>query len=135
MSTTSSSTSTNKSILEDADAILREYLTWRGFGSSLHAFVSDLKDDQLLGLSSKRLVNKLQLEVDALRLEAIFTWWDDGIGPLLARVEEEVAALGRSLRDSTYRWFLVTCFKQQKNDLIFAFFKGELPNHHMLNLQ
>jgi hypothetical protein len=114
----------SKALLEDADSILREYLTWRGFNSSLYSFASDLKEDQLFGLSSRRLVNKLQVDIEALKLDALFNWWDDGVGPLLARVEEEIAALGRSLRDSTYRLFLVTCFKLQKNDLIINFFKG-----------
>jgi hypothetical protein len=121
----SSSSTIVPSLLEDADSILREYLTWRGFSSTLQAFTNDLKDDFYSGLSSKRLCQKLTGDIEALKLDSIFVWWEEGIGPLLARVEEEVAATGRSLRDSTYRWYLVTCFKQQKIELITAFFKGK----------
>ena len=121
----SSATNAPSSLLDDADSIVREYLTWRGFHGTLQAFSTDSKEDPLIGLSSRRLVLKLAGEVEALRLDALFAWWDEGVGPLLGRVDEEVAAVGRGLRDSTYRWFLVCCFKQQKTDVILSFFKGE----------
>jgi hypothetical protein len=118
----------SSSLLDDADGFVREYLLWRGFYTSLQSFNADSKDDSLMGLSSRRLVQKLAGDVDALRLQCIFTWWDEGIGPLLSRVDDEVAAVGRSLRDSTYRWYLIGCFKQQQSDLILNFFKGEFAN-------
>jgi len=124
---------TSPSLLEDADAIVREYLTWRGFASTLQRFAVDQRDDSLHGLSSKRLVQKLVSDVDELNLESIFSWWDEGVGPLLSRVDDEVAAVGRGLKDATYRWYLVTCSKLHKTDLILTFFKGKSPLKSILD--
>jgi hypothetical protein len=115
---------THNGVLNEADAFVREYLVWRGFYTSLQAFQNDAKDDALVGLSPRRLINKLTADLEALRLESVFSWWDEGVWPLLSRVDEEVAALGRTLRDSTYRWYIVSCYKQQRTEIILAFFKG-----------
>lgn len=118
-----SSSQPSIALLEDADSIVREYLTWRGFGSSLVAFGKDCKEDSLLGLSPERLVQKLVSDVEGLDLDSLFAWWDEGVGPLLSRVDEEIAVLGRGLRDASFRWYLVTCFQKQRTELVLDFFK------------
>lgn len=109
-------------LLDDVDGIVREYLTWRGFGNTLQALSVDIKEDTYSGLSSKRLVEKLFMEIDQLQVDHVFLWWDEAVAPLLLRVEEEVAQIGRSFRDATFRLLIVTLHKHNQQDLILHFF-------------
>lgn len=121
-----SSSSPSGTLLDEADEYVREYLTWRGFLSTSQVFTVEREEDNLLGLSSSRLVTKLNQDIETLDLPKVLSWWDNSVGPLLLRVDEDVATVGRSLRDSTYRLYLVTCSKQQRNDLILNFFQSTL---------
>lgn len=115
-------------VLDEVDGIVREYLTWRGFAQTLQALSQDIKQDFYSGLSSKRLVDRLFAELDLMQVENVFSWWDEGVAPLLMRVEDDVAQIGRSLRDSTFRLLLVTCFRNNQVDVILAFFSKHWPS-------
>jgi len=116
---------TSSSLIAEADAIVCEYLVFRGFSSALSAFQHDAKLDTYGNLSARRLSQRLVAEVEGLSLEGVLAWWHDGIGQILARLDEESATLGRALRDSTLRWFCVEAVKKQRVDLVLNFFKSE----------
>jgi len=58
---------TTSSLLDEADAVVREYLGFRGFGGALLAMAADQRDDALGGLNADRLVARLVAAVSRVR--------------------------------------------------------------------
>ena len=96
--------------IQFADALVREYLTFRGFSGTVRALDHDLAEDKTRGFQVKEIVRELQGLLARRHIDKAMRYWDMLHGWFTSKVDADVEDMAFLLRTSLQKLFLVQCY-------------------------
>ncbi|XP_041916046.1 WD repeat-containing protein 91 [Alosa sapidissima] len=102
------------SAVERTDELVREYLVYRGFTSTLKHLDSEIKSDKEKGFRVDKIIEQLQLFILNGDLTGLKDYWGYLDRRLFCRLEDVYRPTVSKLRTSLFRYYLV-CTVQNKN--------------------
>ncbi|KAG5272227.1 hypothetical protein AALO_G00163030 [Alosa alosa] len=102
------------SAVERTDELVREYLVYRGFTSTLKHLDSEIKSDKEKGFRVDKIIEQLQLFIPNGDLTGLKDYWGYLDRRLFCRLEDVYRPTVSKLRTSLFRYYLV-CTVQNKN--------------------
>uniref|UniRef100_A0A2R5LLM7 WD repeat-containing protein 91 n=1 Tax=Ornithodoros turicata TaxID=34597 RepID=A0A2R5LLM7_9ACAR len=118
------------SALQFADDIVRDYLRYRGFPSSLKAFDTELKADKDKGFRPDRLVEHFSGCMESMDLAGLRDLWCHLDSHVFRRLEQTFLPTVRKLEMALLRLYVVTCIANGRQDKVTEFFDKMAPELH-----
>ncbi|XP_062838929.1 WD repeat-containing protein 91 isoform X1 [Anolis carolinensis] len=116
---------------ERTDELVREYLLFRGFTSTLKQLDAEIKADKEKGFRVDKIVDQLLQFVHSYDLAALRDYWSYLDRRLFSRLEDVYRPTVNKLKISLYRYYLVHTVQTNRNDKTQEFFlkqAAELQN-------
>ncbi|XP_056302700.1 WD repeat-containing protein 91 [Danio aesculapii] len=95
------------SAVERTDDLVREYLIYRGFTSTLKHLDSEIKTDKEKGFRVDKIMDQLQLLIQSCDLTGLKEYWANLERRLFCRLEDVYKPTVSKLRTSLYRFYLI----------------------------
>ncbi|XP_058271538.1 WD repeat-containing protein 91 [Hemibagrus wyckioides] len=95
------------SAVERTDDLVREYLVYRGFTSTLKHLDSEIKADKEKGFRVDKIIEQLQLFIQSYDLAGLKEYWSYLDHRLFSRLEDVYRPTVNKLRTSLFRYYLV----------------------------
>ncbi|KAJ0173978.1 hypothetical protein K1T71_010124 [Dendrolimus kikuchii] len=112
------------------DELVREYLLFRGFASTLKAFDSDLKADKDKGFRVDKIIEQIVHYINVSDLSGLKEYWSHLDSLVFSKLEVHVQPAVRKLEYSLYKLYLVTAAQSTggvRNEKVSEFFAKMLP--------
>lgn len=117
--------------VERTDELVREYLIFRGFTSTLKQFDADVKANKEKGFRVDKIVEQLQQFIQSFDLSGLRDYWVYLDRRLFSRLEDVYRPTVSKLKTSLYRYYLVYTIQTNRIDKAQEFFQkqaSELQN-------
>lgn len=108
--------------LQYVDELVREYLLYRGFSSTLKTFDVELKADKDKGFRVDKLVEQLTQYIYAYDLSALRELWAHLDHRIFTRLEQEFTPAVRKLENAVLKMYVVNAVVNGKTDKLNEFF-------------
>ncbi|XP_043090307.1 WD repeat-containing protein 91 isoform X2 [Puntigrus tetrazona] len=95
------------SSVERTDDLVREYLIYRGFTSTLKHLDSEIKADKEKGFRVDKIIDQLQLLIQSYDLAGLKEYWAYLDRRLFSRLEDVYRPTVNKLRTSLYRFYVI----------------------------
>ncbi|XP_043943485.1 WD repeat-containing protein 91 [Protopterus annectens] len=119
------------STVERLDELVREYLTYRGFTSTLKYLDTEIKADKEKGFRADKIVDQLQHFIHTYDLAGLRDYWGYLDRRLFSRLEDVYRPTVNKLKISLFRYYLVHAVQTGRQDKSQDFFQkqaSELQN-------
>ncbi|XP_068134061.1 WD repeat-containing protein 91 isoform X2 [Hyperolius riggenbachi] len=113
--------------VERTDDLVREYLTFRGFTSTLKHFDADIKADREKGFRVDRIVEQLLQFIQSYDLNGLLDYWAYLERRLFSRLEDVYRPTVNKLKTSLFRYYLVYTIQTSRTDKAQDFFQKQAP--------
>uniref|UniRef100_A0A8C9S9E6 WD repeat-containing protein 91 n=1 Tax=Scleropages formosus TaxID=113540 RepID=A0A8C9S9E6_SCLFO len=120
------------SAVERTDDMVREYLTFRGFTSTLKLLDAEIKADKEKGFRVDKIIDQLHQFIQAYDLSALKEYWGYLDRRLFCRLEDVYRPTVNKLRTSLFRYYLVHTVQSNRIEKTQEFFHKqglELQGH------
>ncbi|ORZ39790.1 hypothetical protein BCR44DRAFT_1482422 [Catenaria anguillulae PL171] len=110
--------------LEYVDSLVKEYLLFRGFQSTLRALDQDMRSDKLTHLDADKLTSSLLTlakSLDHVALQDLWTALQRHVFPSLPSTDSAATA-ARNMEASLFRFFIVCAIQQGKPQRVTEYF-------------
>ncbi|XP_069084042.1 WD repeat-containing protein 91 isoform X3 [Pleurodeles waltl] len=117
--------------VERTDELVREYLIFRGFTTTLKQFDADVKANKEKGFRVDKIVEQLQQFIQSFDLSGLRDYWVYLDRRLFSRLEDVYRPTVSKLKTSLYRYYLVYTIQTNRIDKAQEFFlkqASELQN-------
>ncbi|XP_045452532.1 WD repeat-containing protein 91 isoform X2 [Melitaea cinxia] len=112
------------------DELVREYLLFRGFTSTVKAFDNDLKSDKDKGFRVDKIVDQMVHYINVSDLNGLKEYWSHLDSLIFSKLEIHVQPAVRKIEYSLYKVYLVTAYQNTgsvRNDKVAEFLSKMLP--------
>eukprot|EP00743_Colponemidia_sp_Colp-15_P006657 GILK01007177.1.p1 GENE.GILK01007177.1~~GILK01007177.1.p1 ORF type:complete len:630 (-),score=108.43 GILK01007177.1:19-1908(-) len=109
--------------LSVADSLVKEYLLFRGFTSTIRAFETDKKQDKSKSFQSERIVEHILLCVTTSDLLGLRDTWSFLQKRFFSRLQGRFIDTANKLTTALYRYYLVAAVQNSKTEKVVEFFK------------
>lgn len=109
------------------DELVRDYLLYRGFVSTLKSFDADQKADKTRAMRADKIVENLASYIDAGDLESLRDTWHHLDNQIFRRLEHTFQTPVRKMELGIYRLYIVNCASTGKHDKVTEFFEKMAP--------
>ncbi|XP_062410520.1 WD repeat-containing protein 91 [Sardina pilchardus] len=113
------------SAVERTDDLVREYLIYRGFTSTLKHLDSEIKTDKEKGFRVDKIIEQLQLFIQNYDLTGLKDYWGYLDRRLFCRLEDVYRPTVSKLRTSLFRFYLVSTVQRQNHEKTQEFFQKQ----------
>ncbi|XP_078424554.1 WD repeat-containing protein 91 isoform X1 [Cetorhinus maximus] len=113
------------SAVERMDELVREYLLYREFSSTLKTFDTEIKADKDKGFRVDKIVEHLQHLVQGYDLNGLREYWGYLDRRLFSRLEDAYRHTVNKLKTSLYRYYLVHTVQSNRIDKTQEFFQKQ----------
>ncbi|XP_068620439.1 WD repeat-containing protein 91 [Battus philenor] len=116
--------------IQFVDELVREYLLYRGFTSTVKAFDNDLKIDKDKGFRVDKIVEQILHYVNISDLSGLKEYWSHLDSLVFSKLEVHVQPAVRKIEYSLYKLYLVTAAQSTgslKNEKVSEFLSKMLP--------
>ncbi|XP_026743956.1 WD repeat-containing protein 91 [Trichoplusia ni] len=116
--------------IQFVDELVREYLLFRGFTSTVKAFDNDLKTDKDKGFRVDKIVEQIVHYINVSDLNGFKEYWSHLDTLVFSKLEIHVQPAVRKLEYSLYKLYLVTAAQSTgavRNERIIDFLSKMLP--------
>ncbi|XP_067907187.1 WD repeat-containing protein 91 isoform X1 [Heterodontus francisci] len=113
------------SAVERTDELVREYLLYREFSSTLKTFDAEIKADKEKGFRVDKIVEQLQNLVQGYDLNGLREYWGYLDRRLFSRLEDAYRHTVNKLKTSLYRYYLVHTVQSNRIDKTQEFFQKQ----------
>lgn len=116
--------------IQFVDELVREYLLYRGFASTLKAFDNDLKADKDKGFRVDKIIDQIVHYVNVSDLNGLKEYWSHLDSLVFSKLEGHVQPAVRKLEYSLYKLYLVTAAQNTggvRNEKVTEFLAKMLP--------
>ncbi|KAK3932037.1 WD repeat-containing protein 91 [Frankliniella fusca] len=113
--------------LQYVDELVREYLLFRGFSSTLKTFDAELKADKDKGFRVDKLVEQLTQHIYSYDLVALKELWAHLDHKIFSRLEQEFTPAVRKLENAVLKLYVVNTVVNGKTDKLNEFFSRLAP--------
>lgn len=110
-----------------ADELVRDYLVFRGFLTTLKAFDAEIKADKDRGFRPDKIVEHLSTCINNLDLKALREAWSHLDQRIFCRLEYSFLGTARKLETALLRMYLITCVSSNRPDRLLEFFEKMTP--------
>ncbi|ALC46451.1 CG6005 [Drosophila busckii] len=111
------------------DNMLREYLVFRGYSSTLKALDMEQRNEKDQHFRAEHIIEHLNTAVQTHDLKALRALWLHLDNNLFSKLDHTYAVAVKKLENSLLKYYLVTAYSSNKSDKIAEFFNklgGEL---------
>ncbi|KAH8263983.1 hypothetical protein KR038_000076 [Drosophila bunnanda] len=111
------------------DNLLREYLIFRGFSSTLKALDLEQRTEKDQHFRAERIVEQFSNAIQSYDLQALRSLWLHLDHNLFSKLEHTYAVAVKKLENSLLKYYLVTAYSNNRADKVSEFFNkmaGEL---------
>ncbi|KAH7731358.1 hypothetical protein AAVH_00256 [Aphelenchoides avenae] len=111
----------NAEVLTIIDDLIREYLVFRGFGTTLKSFETDCKRAYDFKYRVDSLVKEVVGAIETFDIDRLASLWEFFNSKLFKNLTEDENRLATELENDVYRLYLVNCIqhKQQAKTPVF----------------
>ncbi|XP_049862050.1 WD repeat-containing protein 91 [Schistocerca gregaria] len=109
------------------DELIREYLVFRGFSSTLKAFDSDLKIEKDKGFRVDRIVEQLAQYISAYDLLALRELWQHLDQKMFSKLEHHFSPAVKKMENAVLKLYLVNAVTNNKPEKVTDFFAKMTP--------
>ncbi|KAI8419868.1 hypothetical protein MSG28_008495 [Choristoneura fumiferana] len=112
------------------DELVREYLLYRGFTTTVKAFDTDLKADKDKGFRVDKIVDQILHYINVSDLNGFKEYWSHLDSLVFSKLEIHVQPAVKKLEYSLYKLYLITAAQGTggvKNERVTEFFAKMLP--------
>ncbi|KAK6492910.1 WD repeat-containing protein 91-like [Huso huso] len=113
------------SAVERTDELVREYLIFRGFTSSLRHLDVEIKADKEKGFRVDKIIEQLQQFIQSYDLPGLRDYWGYLDRRLFSRLEDIYRPTVNKLRTSLYRYYLVYTVQTARSEKTQEFFQKQ----------
>ncbi|XP_033891128.3 WD repeat-containing protein 91-like [Acipenser ruthenus] len=113
------------STVERTDELVREYLIFRGFTSSLRHLDVEIKADKEKGFRVDKIIEQLQQFIQSYDLPGLRDYWGYLDRRLFSRLEDIYRPTVNKLRTSLYRYYLVYTVQTARSEKTQEFFQKQ----------
>ncbi|MBN3283690.1 WDR91 protein, partial [Polyodon spathula] len=113
------------SAVERTDELVREYLIFRGFTSSLRHLDVEIKADKEKGFRVDKIIEQLQQFIQSYDLSGLRDYWGYLDRRLFSRLEDVYRPTVNKLRTSLYRYYLVYTVQTARSEKTQEFFQKQ----------
>ncbi|XP_060695514.1 WD repeat-containing protein 91 isoform X1 [Hemiscyllium ocellatum] len=113
------------SAVERMDELVREYLLYREFTSTLKTFDIEIKTDKDKGFRVDKIVEQLQHLVQGYDLSGLREYWGYLDRRLFSRLEDAYRHTVNKLKTSLYRYYLIHTIQSNRIDKTQEFFQKQ----------
>eukprot|EP00949_MAST-11_sp_MAST-11-sp1_P005010 g5010.t1 len=110
--------------IPEADELVTEYLLFRGFTETFHAFSSENKKDRLKSFNVERIVESIFSAVEAYDFDAVLALWDFLDARFFSHLEGNFDATVQGLERALQRYCVVYCIRTGKQKNAVSFFES-----------
>ncbi|XP_063048504.1 WD repeat-containing protein 91-like, partial [Engraulis encrasicolus] len=115
------------SAVERTDDLVREYLLYRGFTSTLKHLDNEIKVDKEKGFRVDKIIEQLQLFIQNYDLVGLKEYWAYLDRRLFCRLEDIYRPTVNKLRTSLFRYYVVYTVQTKNVDKTQEFFQKQAP--------
>ncbi|KAJ8402099.1 hypothetical protein AAFF_G00373340 [Aldrovandia affinis] len=113
------------SAVERMDDLVKEYLIYRGFTSTLKHLDSEIKADKEKGFRVDKIIEQLQQFIQSYDLSALKDYWGYLDRKLFCRLEDVYRPTITKLRTSLFRYYLVYTVQSNRMEKTQEFFQKQ----------
>ncbi|KAL1132581.1 hypothetical protein AAG570_010533 [Ranatra chinensis] len=113
--------------LQYLDELIREYLLFRGFTSTLKSFDTELKVDKDKGFRVDRIIDQFLQFIATYDLTSLRDLWSHMDQKMFSKLEHEYTQGIRKLESSLYKLYLVNAVSCNKTEKVSEFFVKMTP--------
>ncbi|XP_015217801.2 WD repeat-containing protein 91 [Lepisosteus oculatus] len=113
------------SAVERTDELVKEYLIYRGFTSTLKHLDAEIKADREKGFRVDKIIDQLQQFVQSYDLAALREYWGYLDRRLFSRLEDIYRPTVNKLRTSLFRYYLVYTVQSNRLEKTQEFFQKQ----------
>ncbi|KAK0396831.1 hypothetical protein QR680_001878 [Steinernema hermaphroditum] len=105
------------------DSLIKEYLTFRGFSSTLRHLESDLKKEKDLKFKVDKLIEEVVHCVDSHDIEKLKNLWEFFNAKVFNNLSEETSKTAGQFENDVYKLYLTNCVHHKLNGKCTEFFE------------
>ncbi|RZC34580.1 WD repeat-containing protein 91 [Asbolus verrucosus] len=109
------------------DELIREYLVFRGFASTVKAFDSDLKGDKEKSFRVDKIIEQLMHFVTNYDLNSLRELWGHLDSHMFTKLESHFIPGVKKLENAVLKLYLVNCVINNKTEKVMEFFLKMAP--------
>eukprot|EP00088_Acartia_fossae_P064642 TRINITY_DN7959_c2_g1_i2.p1 TRINITY_DN7959_c2_g1~~TRINITY_DN7959_c2_g1_i2.p1 ORF type:complete len:710 (-),score=131.14 TRINITY_DN7959_c2_g1_i2:81-2210(-) len=109
------------------DELVKEYLTFRGFTTTLKYFEVDLKNEKEKGFRVDRVVESLNQCISSYDLAALLDNWKHFENHIFSKIDPSKASSVRKLESSLLKLYLINCIQNRQSEKVKQFFEKMTP--------
>lgn len=109
------------------DEMIKEYLVFRGFGTTIKAFDVDLKTDKEKSFRVDKIVDQLVQFVNVYDLNSLRDLWNHLDSHMFTKLESNFIPAVKKLENSVLKLYLVNAVVNNKPDKVADFFVKMTP--------
>uniref|UniRef100_A0A8C1R435 WD repeat-containing protein 91 n=1 Tax=Cyprinus carpio TaxID=7962 RepID=A0A8C1R435_CYPCA len=113
------------SAVERTDDLVREYLIYRGFTSTLKHLDSEIKSDKDKGFRVDKIIDQLQQLIQSYDLTGLKEYWAYLDRRLFSRLEDVYRPTVNKLRTSLYRFYVIHTVQMKNSEKTQEFFQKQ----------
>ncbi|RXN24616.1 WD repeat-containing 91 [Labeo rohita] len=113
------------SAVERTDDLVREYLIYRGFTSTLKYLDSEIKADKEKGFRVDKIIDQLQQLIQSYDLTGLKEYWAYLDRRLFSRLEDVYRPTVNKLRTSLYRFYVIHTVQMKNHEKTQEFFQKQ----------
>lgn len=116
--------------MQNIEVLIKEYLAYRGFTSSLKTFEFECKNDKNRNYRSDKILDSIQLAINASDLQELRDIWKNLDTFFFNKLEQNYSEAVKKLEAGLFKVFLVVAFKNGQTERINEFFTKMAPEIH-----
>jgi len=109
------------------DELVKEYILFRGFTSTLRAFDVDLKNEKEKGFRVDKILDQINQLVVTHDLPGLTELWKHFETKIFSRLETNKVSAVRKLENSILKLYAVNCIQSKQSDKLKEFFERLTP--------
>lgn len=113
--------------IQFVDELVREYLLYRGFTSTVKAFEVDLKADKDKGFRVDKIVDQIQSFINVSDASGLIDYWNHLDGLVFSNLEIHFQHAIRKVEHSIYKLYIVIAIQNSRSDKVSEFLTRMLP--------
>lgn len=108
--------------MQSIEVLVREFLAYRGFLTSLKSFESECKNDKTKSFRVDKIIDSIQLAINSSDLKEVRDIWKNLDTFFFTKLEQNFAEAVKKLENGVYKIFLVVAHNNSRVDKINEFF-------------
>jgi len=109
------------------DELVKEYLTFRGFTTTLKYFEHDLKNEKEKGFRVDRVIEFFNQCISSYDLNTLLDTWKHFDNNIFSKIDPAKANSVRKLESSLLKLYLINCVHNKQNEKVKQFFEKLTP--------